>query len=395
MKPFKPSRKQLVYFGAIASSIAFVIYCVVSSPEQIGWTGFKEDTEVSKTEKILENGKEITVVTKNVSGKTLWDWLSVLGVPLSLALLGFWFQHISAKQAALEKARTDEQAVLEKARANEQAALEKARANEQAALEKKRFNEQAVLEKEIAESNQKEEVLQAYFDRLSTLLVDKNLIAIASKFEEYGDTSKEEQDLLGASKGVIRARTLSILRRLGGDGERKFSVMQFLIEAGVVSELNLDFSNADLRDAKLSRSILRDAKLNNTNFDDADLSGADLSRAVMSNSYLSNANLSNANLSNAKLDFAILSGASLMSADLSNADLSNAYLIGTYLIGTDLSNTSLAGASLIGADLSNSRNLTSEQVGKAKLCQTKLPRDIQIDPDRDCKELGIRLNITI
>jgi len=322
-----------------------------------------------------------------------------------LALLGFWFQHISAKQAALEKARTDEQAVLEKARANEQAALEKARANEQAALEKKRFNEQAVLEKEIAESNQKEEVLQAYFDRLSTLLVDKNLIAIASKFEEYGDTSKEEQDLLGASKGVIRARTLSILRRLGGDGERKFSVMQFLIEAGVVSELNLDFSNADLRDAKLSRSILRDAKLNSailidtdlkyTNFDDADLSGADLSRAVMSNSYLSNANLSNANLSNAKLDFAILSGASLMSADLSNADLSNAYLIGTYLIGTDLSNTSLAGASLIGADLSNSRNLTSEQVGKAKLCQTKLPRDIQIDPDRDCKELGIRLNITI
>ena len=394
MKPFKPSRKQLVYFGAIASSIAFVIYCMVSSPEQLAWTGFKEDTEVSKTEKILENGKEITVVTKNVSGKTLWDWLSVLGVPLSLALLGFWFQHISAKQAALEKARTDEQAVLEKARANEQAALEK-----------KRFNEQAVLEKEIAESNQKEEVLQAYFDRLSTLLVDKNLIAIASKFEEYGDTSKEEQDLLGASKGVIRARTLSILRRLGGDGERKFSVMQFLIEAGVVSELNLDFSNADLRDAKLSRSILRDAKLSSailidtdlkyTNFDDADLSGADLSRAVMSNSYLSNAILSNANLSNAKLDFAILSGASLMSADLSNADLSNAYLIGTYLIGTDLSNTSLAGASLIGADLSNSRNLTSEQVGKAKLCQTKLPRDIQIDPDRDCKELGIRLNITI
>jgi len=375
MKLSKPSRKQLVYFGAIASSIAFVIYCVVSSPEQIGWTGFKKDTEVSKTEKILENGKEITVVTKNVSGKTLWDWLSVLGVPLSLALLGFWFQHISAKQAALEKARTDEQAVLEKARANEQAVLEKARANKQAALEKKRFNEQAVLEKEIAESNQKEEVLQAYFDRLSTLLVDKNLIAIASKFEEYGDTSKEEQDLLGASKGVIRARTLSILRRLGGDGERKFSVMQFLIEAGVVSELNLDFSNADLRDAKLSRSILRDAKLNSailidtdlkyTNFDDADLSGADLSRAVMSNSYLS------------------------------NADLSNAYLIGTYLIGTDLSNTSLAGASLIGADLSNSRNLTSEQVGKAKLCQTKLPRDIQIDPDRDCKELGIRLNITI
>ena len=272
MKLSKPSRKQLVYFGAIASSIAFVIYCVVSSPEQIGWTGFKKDTEVSKTEKILENGKEITVVTKNVSGKTLWDWLSVLGVPLSLALLGFWFQHISAKQAALEKARTDEQAVLEKARANEQAALEK-----------KRSNEQAKLEKEKAECHEKEEMLQVYFDRLSTLLVDKNLIAIATKVDLSSDKETEKQELLHASTSIIRARTASILRRLGEDSKRKSSVILFLIEAEVVNKLKLKHLIGDnLKSADLSSCSLSGIDLSDIDLSGADLSGADLSRADLS-----------------------------------------------------------------------------------------------------------------
>jgi hypothetical protein len=59
MSPFKPlikklklSRKQVGYLGAIAGFTVFVIYCAVSSPEQIAWTGFKQDTEISKTEKV-------------------------------------------------------------------------------------------------------------------------------------------------------------------------------------------------------------------------------------------------------------------------------------------------------------------------------------------------------
>jgi len=394
MKLSKPSRKQLVYFGAIASSIAFVIYCVVSSPEQIGWTGFKKDTEVSKTEKILENGKEITVVTKNVSGKTLWDWLSVLGVPLSLALLGFWFQHISAKQAALEKARTDEQAVLEKARANEQAVLEKARANKQAALEKKRFNEQAVLEKEIAESNQKEEVLQAYFDRLSTLLVDKNLIAIAIKQDT---ASEEERELLSSAVTMIRARTLSILRKFGEDGGRKTSVIQFLMEAKIIRNLNLSLEgaylvNADLSDADFRSDYSTLLFRESINLTYANFSNAKLKRVIFSDADLRGAIFNNADLSNAEIRGNDLTGAKLVSARLIRANLTNADLTNAYLTNADLRDANLRESKLIGTDLSKAQNLTLEQVAQAKLCKTKLPPGIQIDPNRDCKELGIELS---
>jgi uncharacterized protein YjbI with pentapeptide repeats len=371
LKKPKPSCQQLGYF-ALAVGLAFGVYCAISSPEQIGWTGFKQDTEITRTKKILKNGKEITVVTKYVSGKTLWDWLGVFWVPLSLAILGFWFQQ-------QQQIRSDQQ---------------------------------AILEKEIAESNQKEEVLQAYFDRLATLLIDQNLIAIAAKFQEYSDTSTEEQDLLRASTDVIRARTLSILRRLGDDGERKFSVMQFLIEAGVISQLNLDLSGADLRSAKLCRINLSDVKLSSanliatdlqqTNLDCADLSGADLSDADLSDAYLSKAKLSSAILANATLIGATLVDATLISAKLSGANLSSANLFEAYLLNanfsdTNLSDTNLSGAIFIGvnlfnANLSSAKGFTSEQAVGAKLCQTKLPPDIQIDPNRDCEELGIQPN---
>jgi glutaminase len=151
-----------------------VVYCAVSSPEQIAWTGFKRDIEILRTKKFSKNGKDITITTKYVSGKTLWDWLSVLGVPLSLAVLGFWFQQ-----------------------------QQQIRSNQQAERENSRAIAQAKNEMNIAESNQKEEVLQAYYDQLATLLIDKNLIAIAVKVAESGDAAKEDQELLSASSDVI------------------------------------------------------------------------------------------------------------------------------------------------------------------------------------------------
>jgi uncharacterized protein YjbI with pentapeptide repeats len=387
LKPFHPLLRSL---SAVAG-ITFVAYCVTSSPEQLGWTGFKKDTEVSKTEKIIENGKEITVVTKDISGKTLWDWLSVLGVPGMLFLLGVWFQQQQQK---------------------------------------------------IAESNQKEEVLQAYFDRLAALLIDKNLIAIAAKVDKFGDETKEHQELLSASKYVIRARTLSILRRLEGDGERKGNVIQFLIEAEVIGKLKLDLSGANLSDAiltkaDLSKAILNKANFNKANLIDANLSGASLiganlsdadlfkadfssailinvdldsaylrginfSGAILRNTYLRGINFSSANLSKANLNEADLMGAilintdlshaSLISTDLRHANLSNAGFSKAILIDADLRDANINGANLMSADLSKARNLTLEQVAKAKLCKTKLPPNLQIDLNRDCKEFNVKTN---
>ena len=202
-------------------------------------------------------GIPVKTTTKRDDGKTLWDWFSLLGVPLSLAMLGLFFQWIQQKRSI----------------------------------------QLAQEQREIAADETKEEILQVFFDRLSVLLVDKNLLAIASKVYAIGTQDKEgqpkneatleERELLDSAVDVIRARTLSILRRFENDPERKTSVIRFLVEADFISKLNLSLSGADLSRAILSRA----------NLIGANLSGANLSGAILSGAILSRTNLRDANLS--------------------------------------------------------------------------------------------------
>ncbi len=340
-------------------------------------------------------------------GKTLWDWLSLAGVPVSLAVLGFWLQ------------------------------LQQQQRNE----------EQAKLERDIADENRQEEILQNYYDKVSALLVEKNLLAISTKaakaekdldFQEIStapttvDTATpEERQLLDVSVDVIRARTLTTLRRL--NGSRKTSLIRFLLEAEVINRLKLSLAGADLDGAdlwgadlsgadlsfgtlfgaKLLNADLRGIQLNNANLKDANLSGANLSNAAFYNANLSNADLSNADLSNAvgyqaNLSNANLSGAKINSANFFRADLSranlqgavlsdanltgaflnNACLLDANLNGADLRNTNLSGTHIGWIDLSSTKGLTKEQLegeDPPYLCGTQLPIGIDIDPDRDCE----------
>jgi Uma2 family endonuclease len=57
------------------------------------------------------------------------------------------------------------------------------------------------------------------------------------------------------------------LRRLAGDGNRKGSVIQFLIEAEAISKLKLDLSSTDLSDAKFHRADFR-AKVKFASFEE-------------------------------------------------------------------------------------------------------------------------------
>ncbi|PSN17046.1 hypothetical protein C7271_19780 [filamentous cyanobacterium CCP5] len=264
-------------------------------------------------------------------GKTLWEWFDLLVVPVSLAILGYFLQRQQQKQAA----------------------------------------EAAREQRETAANEEKEEILQVYFDRLSTLLVDKNLLAIAAKVHpEKGEptATHEEQELFDAAVDVIRARTLSILRRFEGDASRKTSVVRFLLEAEVISKTKLSLRLADLSGA--------------------DLSLANLGGAHLSGANLSNANLSFANLSGARLIGTNLSSAELIDTDLSNANLNLANLSGAYFSGADLSNANLSDATLTASRLSNV-NLNNVNLSSAKLCRTVLPDGVDIDPQRNCEELGI------
>jgi uncharacterized protein YjbI with pentapeptide repeats len=247
-------------------------------------------------------------------GKTVWDLLQLLIVPLALAVIGLWF-------AAQQDARQQQ-------------------------IETQR----AEAERKLAVQRAQDEALQVYLNQMGSLLLGNGL----RKSEE----GSEERTL-------ARARTLTVLGRL--DTSHKTPVLQFLVEADLVqrvegrdpiisltgadlSEADLfeaDLSGAHLDDANLSGAYLRYAILSKAHLDDANLSGAGLRYAILSRANLFFANLFFANLSEAKLSGAVLKG-----ADLSKANLTSANLSGADLSGADLSRADLSEADLRGADLS-------------------------------------------
>ncbi len=198
------------------------------------------------------------------SGKTLWDWLNLLGVLAVPVVVGFgavWFTTRQGKVADAEN-----------------------------------------------KDNQRETALQTYIDKMSELLLHENL-----------RESQPENEV----RNVARVRTLTVLRGL--DPIRKASVLQFLHESGLIDigMSIIDLSGADLKGASLFFANLSEAALSRVNLFGANLEYANLSGVNLSRASLWSTNLSNANLSNTNL-----SGANLTSAKLNNVDLEGANLKG-------------------------------------------------------------------
>ena len=160
----------------------------------------------------------------------------------------------------------------------------------------------------IRQEEAKDQALQLYFDRISSILIDKQVISLAEAAKKLGPDYKDP--LVESARDVIRAQTLAILRVFSADKEKKSSVVRFLIESEILSSLTVSLSGADLSGADLSGAKLFSANL----------SGAILSEANLSGANLSFANLSEANFSRAN-EFAY--GANLSDADLSWANLEN------------------------------------------------------------------------
>jgi uncharacterized protein YjbI with pentapeptide repeats len=293
----------------------------------------KDQAVITESVEKNANGNVVKSIktTKYDDGKTLWDWMSLLGVPLSLAVLGFWLQQNQQKRA--EKVAKDQ----------------KERDEKVAQVNRERDVNLAKEQREIAADEAKEEVLQVFFDRLSVLLVDKNLLAIASKVnstetqetegQPKNEATLEERELLDSAVDVIRARTLSILRRFENDTERKTSVIRFLIESDIVSKLKLSLRDADLSGAKLFGVNLSESDLRRSQLPGAELNGADLFGVNLELANLSKADLCFANLKKADLSKADLSKADLSKADLRESILTFANLVDSTLTGTKFSNS--------------------------------------------------------
>jgi hypothetical protein len=156
---------------------------------------------------------EVRLYGTGFAGKTLFDWLNLLGVLAIPAVVGLgaaWYTSQPAKESDANRDKRHQ------------------------------------TELQIAEDQQKENAFQKYLDSMSDLLLNHDL-----RHSKPGEEVRQ----------VARERTLIALRRR--NAARNIIVVQFLQDAGLLSGENIviDFSNTDL---------------SNTDLSGANLSGADL-----------------------------------------------------------------------------------------------------------------------
>src|SRR5215203_3566224 len=267
-----------------------------------------------------KGGKPWTL--REFGGKTAWDWLQLLVVPLMLALITVLFtQQQDARQQELE-------------------------------------NQRAEAERELAEQRTQDETLQAYLDQMGSLLLEKDL-----------RESQEDSDV----RRLARARTLVVLDTL--DSSRQNRVLRFLEETELIQARPpnrppiISLKYASLRDFTLiGKQLLRDTDLTQAGLTGAELSEAHLQGTNLSLAHLGSANLRGAYLNDAKLNGAYLYDTDLRGADMRGADLSDAegsFESGARMIGTRLAGADLTGADLGGAVLTNAE-VSEEQLREAK-----------------------------
>jgi uncharacterized protein YjbI with pentapeptide repeats len=264
--------RSVLYFLVITVIIMGIVAISIWADWFPEWTGIS----AHESQTIEQTGSSTTTHTTIVRGKTLWDFMELLIVPVVLAGIAIWFN--------------------------------------------KRMRE---AEQKATEERLREEALQTYFDRMSELLLDHNLY----KVDKNGDV-----------RFIARARTLNIFQRL--DGHRKGMVLSFLysldlirckignnwqVETYPTVGLNgADLSEISVPGGALTAATLKNVYLQNVHMSKANLYGVDLSEAVLNISWLDDANLRNAKLCGASLETAILVGARFDGADLNGANLKGA-----------------------------------------------------------------------
>jgi len=319
IKSFIQQPRTNKYYIIILGTLLLIIISIL-----IGYfngTGFNSSDQITTTRVI--SGPSVGTVTQTTvhqSGKTLWDLLQLLIIPAALTMGGAFISLTISKN------------------------------------EREATNQRDKTEREIAEDNQREVSLQSYIDKMSELLLEKEL-----------RSSKPTDEI----QKIARVRTLTILSRL--DPERKKNLLQFLYEERLIdgSYPIVDLKGSNLRSINLSHMELvgvglRSVDLHGARLLLADLHGSDLSNAnlhktaaiqvLLNDATLCGANLSeaillDANLRGANLRGANLGSANLRGADLRGVDLDNAHLGGADMHGVNLRDANLSGANLTGVDL--------------------------------------------
>jgi len=254
---------------------------------------------------------------KVLAGKTLWDWMSLLLVPL---LVGIGTIVVTAQQTDAQNALSQQLHNLD----------QRQHASDQSIAEQQHTSDQ-----NIAQQARYDGLLKNYRDGIDTLLLTSGL-----------RTAPLGSDV----RRIAHSRTLDVLRQV--DASRKGAVVTYLADLGLVQGGYFDTTakwHIVVPAISLYRADLLNADLTITDLRGADLTGANLYRATPRGANLTNVNLTNVNLR----------GADLYRADLLNANLTN---------------TDLRGANLTRANLTRAKNTTPSQLAAAaSLSDTTMP----------------------
>ncbi len=302
---------------------------------------FKALASLDEASKIIGKEKESFNIAKLVwnwtgfGDKKLWDIIQILGVPVALAIAGFWFQDFTKKQ------------------------------------EVKLADSKTKQELQVADSKAKQETLIKYLDQMSDLL-EKGLLK-----------SKQDSPIFI----IAQSKTVTALQSL--DTERQRLLIQFFKSANLNT---LDGGKGLLFKARMSEAKLQNIDFSGINLNEVDLSGADLKGANLNGSKLKGANLtisnlSEANLSKADLSKAELTGTILTEAFLEEANLSKANISETFFSKANLRNVNFSNSIMKGTNFSDVEHLERKQLEKSSppiICGSFLPENIKIDRFRDC-----------
>lgn len=204
-------------------------------------------------------------VNDNQNIKTLWDWLDLLIVPVSIGVVGWIYKEY-------EKSK------------------------EERRIKEDKYND----------------ILDSYFKNISDLILNSNL-------------TKNKKNK--KSKKIARTRTIIALEEL--DGERKGQILQFLRETKLLKKIDIlgaNFSEGDFEGLVLRNQIIKGVNFKNSNFDNSYLDGTqfiscDLDSCSFSNSSLKNVDFNYSKLNNSTIRNTDVTTVKFEGAELNNVDL--------------------------------------------------------------------------
>lgn len=301
---------------------------VVGATSVLVWLAYKRDWKWTGIPADIGDG---TSVRPPRPGKTVWDWLQLLIVPLVVAVAAF---ALNAAQASRQRQQDQSRAEAERQRSEKNAREQARRAVE----------------------NRRDEALRSYMLQMSQLMLDTNL----------GKPSRTA----GAEGLLARTLTLTTLGQL--DGRRKGTLVRFLVEAGLVTATGRWTYTPDNGSGGPDAVALTSWETETV--PRVSLDGADLREVVLRGHYGYTAG------THIPADGSSMSG-DLVFVDFSGADMRGADLRDTVLVA-DFEWADLRGADFADATLNSSR-FRETCVGSARFTDATLGAFLPDGNERD------------